>query len=48
MHAGSIRLLFTEYLKFLPSAARFGGARLLRQWDSQRSPAGTPAEACSI
>ena len=33
MHAATMRLLFTEYLKFLPSAARFGVARLLAQWD---------------
>jgi hypothetical protein len=43
MHAGSIRLLFTEYLKFLPSAARFGVARLLRQWDSDALAGGRPA-----
>jgi uncharacterized SAM-binding protein YcdF (DUF218 family) len=43
MHAGSIRLLFTEYLKFLPSAARFGVARLLRQWDSHALAGGRPA-----
>jgi len=48
MHAGSLRLLFTEYLKFLPSAARFGVARLLRQWDSHALAGGRPAEARSI
>ena len=48
LHAGSIRLLFTEYLKFLPSAARFGVARLLRQWDSHALAGGHPAEARSI
>jgi uncharacterized SAM-binding protein YcdF (DUF218 family) len=30
----TIRLLFTEYLKFIPSAARFGVARFFRQWES--------------
>jgi uncharacterized SAM-binding protein YcdF (DUF218 family) len=48
LHAGSIRLLFTEYLKFLPSAARFGVARLLRQWDSHALAGGQPTEARSI
>jgi uncharacterized SAM-binding protein YcdF (DUF218 family) len=48
MHASSIRLLFTEYLKFLPSAARFGVARLLRQWDSHALAGGQPTEARSI
>ena len=28
MHGATARLLFFEYLKFLPSAARFGVARL--------------------
>jgi len=32
MHAATARLLFTEYVKFLPSAARFGVARLIRSW----------------
>ena len=27
------RMLLSEYVKFLPSAARFGVARLLRSWD---------------
>ena len=43
LHAGSIRLLFTEYLKFLPSAARFGGARLLRPWDGHALAGRHPA-----
>jgi len=33
MHAATARLLFFEYVKFLPSAARFGVARMLRSWD---------------
>ncbi|HZT49830.1 MAG TPA: YdcF family protein [Hyphomicrobiaceae bacterium] len=33
LHAATMRLLFTEYVKFLPSAARFGMARLLQSWD---------------
>lgn len=33
MHGATARLLFSEYLKFLPSAARFCVARLL-SWDS--------------
>jgi uncharacterized SAM-binding protein YcdF (DUF218 family) len=32
MHGGTARLLFSEYLKFLPSAARFCAARL-SSWD---------------
>jgi uncharacterized SAM-binding protein YcdF (DUF218 family) len=48
MHAGTIRLLFTEYLKFLPSAARFGVARLLRQWDSDALASGRRASPRSI
>lgn len=34
MHAATARLLFWEYLKFLPSAARFGVARLFQQWEN--------------
>jgi uncharacterized SAM-binding protein YcdF (DUF218 family) len=45
LQAGTIRLLFTEYLKFLPSAARFGVARLLRQWDSDALAGGRQARA---
>ncbi|HEU0058719.1 MAG TPA: YdcF family protein [Hyphomicrobiaceae bacterium] len=48
LHAGSLRLLFTEYLKFLPSAARLGVARLLRQWDSHALAGGRAAAARSI
>ncbi|HJU33451.1 MAG TPA: YdcF family protein [Hyphomicrobiaceae bacterium] len=33
MHAGTARLILTEYLKFLPSAARLGMARLLSPWE---------------
>jgi uncharacterized SAM-binding protein YcdF (DUF218 family) len=33
MHAATARLLFTEYVKFLPSAARFGMARLFGSRD---------------
>ncbi len=33
LHLGTARLLFSEYVKFLPSAARFGVARLLGVWD---------------
>jgi uncharacterized SAM-binding protein YcdF (DUF218 family) len=47
LHAATVRLLFTEYLKFLPSAARFGVARLLRQWDSDALAGGRRAHAHS-
>ena len=33
-HVATARLLFFEYLKFLPAAARYGLARLLSAWDS--------------
>jgi len=33
LHGTSARLLFSEYVKFLPSAARFGVARLLGSWE---------------
>jgi uncharacterized SAM-binding protein YcdF (DUF218 family) len=31
MHGASARLLFSEYVKFLPSAARLGAARLIKR-----------------
>jgi uncharacterized SAM-binding protein YcdF (DUF218 family) len=33
LHLGTARLLFSEYVKFLPSAARFGVARLFGAWE---------------
>jgi uncharacterized SAM-binding protein YcdF (DUF218 family) len=33
LHGATARLLFTEYLKFLPSAARLGVARLFGPWE---------------
>lgn len=33
MHFATARLLFTEYVKFLPSAARYGIARVFGGWD---------------
>jgi len=33
MHFATARLLFTEYVKFLPSAARYGIARVFGSWD---------------
>lgn len=33
LHVPTARLLLSEYLKFLPAAARFGVARALRPWD---------------
>jgi len=33
LHGATARLLFTEYLKFLPSAARLGVARLFGSWE---------------
>ncbi|MGQ0673831.1 MAG: YdcF family protein [Hyphomicrobium sp.] len=42
LHFGTTRTLVSEYLKFLPSAARFGVARALAPFNRQ-SVAGTPA-----
>jgi uncharacterized SAM-binding protein YcdF (DUF218 family) len=47
MHAATVRLLFTEYVKFLPSAARFGVARLIRSWDAS-ALAGAKMRASSL
>ena len=35
LHLHTTRTLVAEYLKFLPSAARFGVAKLLAPWDSR-------------
>jgi uncharacterized SAM-binding protein YcdF (DUF218 family) len=45
LHGATTRLLFTEYLKFLPSAARLGVAKLLgsREWSTVA--AGTSTQA---
>lgn len=47
LHPATARLLFSEYVKFLPSAARFGAARLFGSWDgnalADREPLRTPA-----
>lgn len=48
MHMGTARLLFSEYVKFLPSVARLGVSRLARIWnggalaDDGRRPGPTP------
>jgi uncharacterized SAM-binding protein YcdF (DUF218 family) len=39
-NAGTARLLFSEYVKFLPSAARYAAARLMR-WEGSAVAAGT-------
>ena len=39
------RLLFTEYMKFLPSAARFGAARLISTFDQSAAAVVRPARA---
>ena len=48
MRPGTMRLLFTEYVKFLPSAARFGVARLFRQWDGDAFAGGRHAPRGTI
>ena len=35
LHVRTTRTLVSEYLKFLPSAARYGVARLLGPWDDR-------------
>ena len=45
LHMPTARILLSEYLKFLPSAARYGVARMLRPWQDNSfasAPAGTP------
>ena len=45
LHGATARLLFTEYVKFLPSAARFGVARLFRSWDASAFAGGRQERA---
>jgi uncharacterized SAM-binding protein YcdF (DUF218 family) len=45
LEPATMRLLFSEYVKFLPSAARFGMARLLRQWDTNALASGQLSQA---
>jgi uncharacterized SAM-binding protein YcdF (DUF218 family) len=45
LHFRTTRLLISEYLKFLPSAARFGVVRVLRPWHDSSfasAPIGSP------
>ena len=44
LHGATARLLFSEYLKFLPSAARFGVGAAAALGRAARSPA-APARA---
>lgn len=44
MHVGTARLLLSEYVKFLPSAARLGVSRLARAWEG-KGPADGNARA---
>jgi uncharacterized SAM-binding protein YcdF (DUF218 family) len=46
LHATTARLYFTEYLKFLPSAARYGMARLLR-WENSAFAGDAASRAAS-
>jgi len=41
-HAGTARMLVAEYLKLIPSAARFAAARLLRPLEGQATAAVSP------
>jgi uncharacterized SAM-binding protein YcdF (DUF218 family) len=47
MHAGTARLIFSEYVKFLPSAARYGMTRLL-SWDQRALANGTVLHGQSL
>ena len=47
LHAATARLLFTEYVKFLPSAARLGVARLFHSWDGSALAGGGQIRASS-
>jgi hypothetical protein len=47
MHSGTTRLLFSEYVKFLPSAARYGVARML-SWDQRALANGTAMRGQSL
>jgi uncharacterized SAM-binding protein YcdF (DUF218 family) len=47
LHGATARLLFTEYVKFLPSAARSGVARLFRSWDAS-ALAGSRQERAAV
>ena len=47
MHGATARLLFFEYLKFLPSAARYGAARLFG-WDDSAFANSAAKHALSI
>ncbi|KAB2915790.1 MAG: YdcF family protein [Hyphomicrobiaceae bacterium] len=42
------RLLFFEYVKFIPSAARFGVARLFRSWEGSALADGGAVRALSL
>jgi uncharacterized SAM-binding protein YcdF (DUF218 family) len=48
LHAATARLLFSEYVKFLPSAARLGVARMLRSWDGSALAGGSGLRASGL
>jgi hypothetical protein len=45
LHGATTRLLLTEYVKFLPSAARFGMARLFGSWEGSALAGSTQMES---
>ncbi|MEQ1695361.1 MAG: YdcF family protein [Hyphomicrobiaceae bacterium] len=47
LHPGAARILLSEYLKFLPVAARLGTMRYLKPWVSPTNPVGQPAASKS-
>lgn len=48
MDGATARLLFSEYVKFLPSAARFGVAMLIRSWDGSATAGAARLGALSL
>jgi uncharacterized SAM-binding protein YcdF (DUF218 family) len=48
LHAGTARILISEYVKYLTSAARFGVARLLRQRDAGAAAAAAGNRSCVV
>lgn len=47
LHPGAARLLLSEYVKFLPVAARLGAMRYVRPWVAPTTTAGKPATSQS-
>jgi hypothetical protein len=46
-HGATARLLFSEYVKFLPAAARLGLARLVGAWETSAFANSAPVRSLS-